>query len=159
MKIATAADFIQPLAQKNVGAALVSGEVVVAPLATAEELAHLTQFINSPAANLLLSQLKVTHAETPVVALHPHVQAHLAGIVGFTPQQKLMIGVGAGAMTGLGVGLLIEALRTVAPRSAAAVTLGAALLGAGLGGGLGGGVITGVKFDKEGSVELKGAAG
>ena len=158
MKIA-AAQFIQPVAQASVGAALAGGETVSAPVATSEEAAALIAFLNSPAADAFLDKLKTSRATSPVLALHPAARRELSNIPGFTPAQMVGLGVGTGTMTGLGAGLLVEALRAVAPRSAVALTIGAALVGAGIGGALGARIVTRVKMDPKGGVELEGAGG
>jgi hypothetical protein len=140
MQIQSASALLKPTTQKTLSTALAAGKTVTIPIAKPDELGKLQSYLISPDIKELHAQYTSNLATVPVLALHSSAQQALkADGLTFSPE-KLALGAGSGAVVGAGVGLLIEGLRTVAPRSAVALTLGCTIMGTGIGAAFGAGL-------------------
>jgi hypothetical protein len=160
MKIANAADLTIPAIQQSAGASLAAGEAVTTPLVTTQDAAKLLAQLSSPAMDELLRRYRSELAETHVATLHPTAVAAIGGALPLTAAQQAVFGTtagaGFGALTGAGAAMVLETIRAVAPKSAAVLTLGASLIGAGVGGLFGSRVLSQLSVDKHG-VAMTGA--
>lgn len=140
MQIQSASALLEPTTQKMLGTALAAGKTVTIPIAKPDELGKLHSYLISPEVKEVHAQYESNLAKVHVFTLDSSTQQALkASGVPLSPE-KVALGAGSGAVVGAGVGLLIDGLRTVAPRSALALTLGCTIIGTGVGAAFGGGL-------------------
>jgi hypothetical protein len=127
-----------------------SGSVTVT-FAKPEELVTLHALLASPQLEAQINKLAQQHQQAPVLAIPPATQTALeASDLKFTPEQKLAVGIGTGVMTGLGLAMVFDVVKGVAPKSAVVLDIGCALIAGGLFGAASGDVIKKMKANHEG---------
>jgi F0F1-type ATP synthase assembly protein I len=149
MKIANWNDLMEPAAQKAAGEALKDGKTVAVNQAAGPQPHLDLSFLRSPEVSAILEKWKSPEVPSAAVKLSATAQTALANAgIGWTREQRLAIGLGSGAMVGLGVGMIVDLVRTAAPKtSALLLPLATMLIGGGTGAALASGVVSSVEVE------------
>ena len=133
---------------------LKSGRTLTMQPPAPHDVPVLRNFIASPEFATLNAQWNAALAKARVAALDPIFRGALEDHAPTIPAaqrvdyERALVGAAAGTMTGVGVGIVVQALASAAaPHNPAAMLLAFGLIGGGIGAAMGGGVVSEVQYD------------
>jgi len=154
MKINTASYVLQPHVVRQAATAIASGETVSIPEPSDREVDAISRALDT---SELVSQVSSGLAAVPSVKLDPTSQQALAAATAsWSPEQRALIGAGSGVVLGAGIGLCLDQLRMVAPKTSLVFELACSAIGGALGLGIGANIFeVELERDEKGALSAK----
>jgi hypothetical protein len=167
MMIATASSLLDRSTQEQIRAAVEAGTTVTVTAAKPDEVPGFLSYLDTPHGSSALATYTAQYGKTPLIKWDPASEqlishavnealkrAHPATAAQFTPEMRLAIGLGSGAMIGAGLGAMVSLARAAEPTGAAASLLTVVAVAMGIGGTIGGGIGLGMAGGVIGKVNV-----